>query len=159
VVILDQDRRPVLASCVRPCVWAERRLVARHLTERGQEVSSHQAPGKGCECGIYALHQTRSKWLDRLGGSGTIMGAVRLSGVVRRHRDEGVRAEVAEVIALARPSWPLWAYTHFPLYEECRGVPTEPVDLEDLAARYGVPLVDPRHLMMVAREHGNPLWP
>jgi hypothetical protein len=157
--MLDQDRRPVLSSCVRPCVWAESKLVARHLTDRGREVTGHRAPGKRCECGIYAVHQTTSGWLARLHGRGTITGAVRLSGLVRRHRDEGVRAEIAEVVALARPSEPLCAYTHFPLYQECRGMPTEPVDLDELAARYRVPLVDPEHLTMVALEHGSTLWP
>jgi len=88
-----------------------------------------------------------------------MMGAVRLSGTVRRHKDEGVRAEVAEVIALARPFGPLCAYRHCPAHQECRGLPTEPIDPEELAARYGVPLVDPKHLTMVALEHGSPLWP
>lgn len=159
VVMLDEDRSPVLASCVRPCMWHERRLVARHLTDRGKEMTGHRVPGRRCDCGIYAVHHTSSAWLERLGGRGTILGAVRLSGLVRRHRDEGLRAEIAEVVALARPSEPLCAFTRFPLHQGCRGMPTEPVDLEDLAARYGVPIVEPRHLTMVALEHGSLLWP
>jgi hypothetical protein len=140
-------------------VWADRRLVAHHLTERGREVADHRAPGRRCECGIYAVHRTESGWLERLGGAGTMMGAVRLSGLVRRHKDEGVRAEVAELIALARPPTPLRAHTHLPVYQACRSLPTERVDPEEVAARYGVPLVDPRHLTMVALEHGSLLWP
>jgi hypothetical protein len=140
-------------------VWADRRLVARHLTERGKDVADHRAPGRRCECGIYAVHGTESAWLERLGGAGTMMGAVRLSGLVRRHKDEGVRAEVAEVIALARPPTPFCAYTHFPVHQAYRRLPAEPVDPEDVAARYGVPLVDPRHLTMVSLEHGSLLWP
>lgn len=149
----------MLASCVRPCVWAGRRLVARHLTERGREVDTHRAPGRRCECGIYAVHRPDSAWIERLGGAGTMMGAVRLSGLVRRHRDEGVRAEVAEVVALARPPLPLRAHTDLTVHQACRGMPAEPVDPEEVAARYGVPLVDPRHLALVALEHGSPLWP
>ncbi|HEY2702995.1 MAG TPA: hypothetical protein VGL20_04830 [Candidatus Dormibacteraeota bacterium] len=149
----------MLASCVRPCVWSERRLVARHLTVRGRDQADHRAPGRRCECGIYAVHRPESAWLERLGGTGTMLGAVRLSGLVRRHQDEGVRAEVAEVIALARPSGELCAHTHFPVPLACRNPSTEPVDPEEVAARYGVPLVDPRHLAMVALEHGSTLWP
>ncbi len=88
-----------------------------------------------------------------------MLGAVRLSGLVRRHRDEGVRAEVAEVIALARPSGGLSAHTRFPVPLACRSPLMEPVDPEEVAARYGVPLVDPRYLTMVALEHGSVLWP
>lgn len=149
----------MLASCVRPCVWTGRLLVARHLTERGDAVPDHRAPGRRCACGIYAVHRTDSAWLERLGGAGTMMGAVRLSGLVRRHKDEGVRAEVAEIIALARPSAPLCAHTHFPAPQACRSLLAEPVDPEEVAARYAVPLVDPRHLTMVALEHGSLLWP
>ena len=122
-------------------------------------MADHRAPGRRCECGIYAVHRTESAWLGRLGGAGTMMGAVRLSGLVRRHKDEGLRAELAEVIALARPPTALYAYTHFPGHQAYRSVHTEPVDPAEVAARYGVPLVDPGHLRMVALEHGNLLWP
>jgi hypothetical protein len=140
-------------------VWSDRRLVARYLTDGGKEVADHRAPGRRCECGIYAVHRTESAWLERLGGTGSMMDAVRLSGLVRRHKDEGVRAEVAEVIALARPPTPLCAYTHFPVRQALRSLPTEPVDPAEVAARYGVPLVDPRHLTLVVLEHGSLLWP
>ena len=163
--MLDDEGRPVLGSCARPVMWTTRTLVARHLTEKGQVRNEHSAPGRGCECGVYAVHEVSSSWLERLGGRATITGAVRLSGTVRRHRDEGVRAAVAEIVALARPDQPLWAfsdyraYTHFPLYQDHRRAQTSPVDAEQLAERYGVPLVDLEHLTMVALEHGDRLWP
>ncbi len=163
-MVLDDERRPVLASCVLPCVWHERRMVAHHLRDDGTEVEAHAAPRRRCECGIYAVHDTASRWLDRLGGPDTIVGAVRMSGTVRRHREEGVRAEVAEIVALARPPGPLWAHPRFPLHRHRlsvgeRSLPTEEVDPMELATRYRVPLVDPRHLTMVALEHGATLWP
>jgi len=40
-----RHRLPVLASCVRPCVWADRRLVARH-SHRTRE-GGGRAPGPG----------------------------------------------------------------------------------------------------------------
>jgi len=153
----------VLTSCVRPLAWTGARVVAHHLTDSGRVLVGHPAPRSKCECGIYAVHHIRSAWLERLGGQGTMMGGVRLSGMVRRHGDEGVRAEVAEIVALARPSGPLLAFTGFPrvryLNHACSVVPTEPVDPEMLAAHYGVPLVALEHLTVVAREHGDPLWP
>src|SRR5689334_20714480 len=60
---------------------------------------SHDAPARGCVCGIHAWHPSRRAARRVLGRRGVIAGVVEASGAIELHRD-GFRAERARPRAL-----------------------------------------------------------
>jgi hypothetical protein len=62
-------------------------------------VDTHDAPARGCACGIHAWHPGRRAARRVLGARGAIPGVVEAAGAIELHRD-GFRAERARPRAL-----------------------------------------------------------
>jgi hypothetical protein len=129
-----------LWSCVVDTYW--RRGVNRATCSAG-----HPAPDVECACGIYVVHHLDDAWLRvmaikvREKGLDFVVGAMALSGAWVDH-GEGARFEDAELLALTI----LW-----------QDFGPSRSEAEQVAAFYGVPLVEPRMLPVVASEFGRPL--
>jgi len=102
-------------------------------TARCLEHDEHSPPEADCGCGFYALHRKPSRVPD-----GTVVGAVLAWGRLQVHFD-GFRATHARPLALARAG------------------AVDGSRLEQLAARYGVPVVGLEVLDAVAGEFGAPV--
>jgi hypothetical protein len=96
----------------------------------------HDPPQANCVCGIYAWNDLpRDFALPR---RGIVWGVVKLSGRALIHLGTGLRAERAEIIALA----------------DTPQIGQEPQALQRTARRYDVPLVESSMLVTIAAEHG-----
>jgi hypothetical protein len=113
-------------------------------SEKGQLPKAHRRepdlrpPLEACTCGIYAYHSieeiTKSPMPRHIGG------AVLCWGRITIHR-EGIRSQFARPLALGSAELPLESSTE--------------ADLLQLAASYGIPLLDVSHLALYAREFGE----
>lgn len=98
------------------------------------------SPGPSCSCGLYAYHDVDRPARDPHPGR-TVTGAIAGWGRLEVHAD-GFRAQRACVLALAAPPAALQTLRR---------------DTEEVAARYGVPLVDRAQLEAEALRHGRPV--
>lgn len=109
------------------------------LGRREAEDTPHDAPGGDCECGLYCMHSISGELLA-WGQRGAAVGAVVVWGRVAVHR-EGMRAEYARIVALGLPDRAVLS-------------PSLRQQHEQIAARYGVPLVPVVQLEEEALRHG-----
>lgn len=135
-----------LRSVYLPHFWTERDATARCLHSQAPDAGAprsaapgHEAPDRGCTCGIYAYYRPDLNFptVDHQG----VAGIVSLWGAIEVH-DEGMRAQHARIEALALYS--RWTTRQI---EAVRGVAADLgidlVDLdeiEDAAHRYGAPI-------------------
>jgi hypothetical protein len=97
VVVVDGRER--LAGAYQPTVWPAggEWLVAGCLQDRG-----HDAPARGCDCGLHAWHPRRSTARRVLATRGEIAGVLEAQGALELH-EEGFRAARARPHALFLP--------------------------------------------------------
>ena len=122
-------------------VHVDQRWTCRSVeaTCRARAHPGRPAPVSGCTCGIYAWYRR----VPRLASAGTddlVSGAVVLWGAVELHHD-GMRAQRAEVVALALPPW----------------AGRKRRRLVDVAEALGVPAVPYRAVPAVGRRRGRPV--
>jgi hypothetical protein len=137
----------VLTSPYIPLPWSERVVRARCLPADGRAAvgewlrEPHEAPHPSCQCGIYALHRPPQR--GPIPDMHRTFGIVALWGRIAVHHD-GMRAEHAEILALAY----------------CRELGSRHrAEVDAIAERLAVPVVEHRRLASVASEFGDPLPP